>query len=245
MAVIGLLPCGATDLTGLGVQLQRTIHQDTAATKRALTKIITSPLRRLPVGRSVRPVWSKHDLGQQRETGGGGAEFTAEGLEPVLREACAVAALDCDGAELLRLGSNAVFGLTSLPVIVSIARDPSTLAETERFLSSQSREAFTHYLQRETPAPPKYRYLDNGSAVVVPGAIPLFDGRYQWLRPPTRRPAANPLRPVARATALVASAELLARIDRFDERYPTPYGAVAALPEESDIEPKLVGCLGC
>lgn len=102
------------------------------------------------------------------------------------------------------------------------------------FLSSQSRESFTHYLERETSTPPTYRYLDEGSAVVVPGPIPLFDDRYQWLRPPTRRPEANPLRPVALATALVASAELLARIDRFDEQYPTPYAAVAALPEETD-----------
>ncbi|MFJ9804635.1 hypothetical protein [Streptomyces wuyuanensis] len=72
------------------------------------------------------------------------------------------------------------------------------------------------------------------SAVVVPGPIPLSGDRYQWLRAPMRRPEANPLRPVALATALVASAELLARIDRFDERYPTPYAAVAALPEETD-----------
>ncbi|MET8956437.1 bifunctional DNA primase/polymerase [Streptomyces sp. NPDC004533] len=102
------------------------------------------------------------------------------------------------------------------------------------FLSSQSREPFTHYLERETSTPPTFRYLGEGSAVVVPGPIPLFDDRYQWLRPPTRRPEANPLRPVALATALVASAELLARIDRFDERYPTPYAAVAALPKETD-----------
>lgn len=60
---------------------------------------------------------------------GGGAEFTAEGLEPVLREACARAGLDSSGVELLRLGSNAVYRLTSLPIIVRIARDPSVLAE--------------------------------------------------------------------------------------------------------------------
>ncbi|MCG0067327.1 aminoglycoside phosphotransferase family protein [Streptomyces tricolor] len=66
---------------------------------------------------------------------GGGAEFTAEGLEPVLREACARAGLDSSGAELLRLGSNAVYRLTSLPVIVRIARDLSTLAEMERAVS--------------------------------------------------------------------------------------------------------------
>ncbi|WP_308355230.1 phosphotransferase [Streptomyces sp. MUM 16J] len=63
---------------------------------------------------------------------GGGTEFTAEGLGPVLREACARAGLDSGDAELLRLGSNAVYRLTSLPVIVRIARDPSALAEMER-----------------------------------------------------------------------------------------------------------------
>ncbi|CAM5653611.1 hypothetical protein STENM36S_08639 [Streptomyces tendae] len=70
----------------------------------------------------------------------------------------------------------------------------------------------------------------------MPGPIPLSADRYQWLRAPTRRPEANPLRPVALATALVASAELLARIDRFDEQYPTPYAAVAALPEETTTD---------
>ncbi|MFD5291200.1 bifunctional DNA primase/polymerase [Streptomyces rochei] len=102
------------------------------------------------------------------------------------------------------------------------------------FLGSEARETFLFYLGRETSSPPPYRYLGEGCAVVVPGPIPLSDDRYQWLRAPMRRPEANPLRPVALATALVASAELLARIDRFDERYPTPYAAVAALPEETD-----------
>ncbi|MFD5574158.1 hypothetical protein [Streptomyces cadmiisoli] len=40
---------------------------------------------------------------------GGGTEFTAEGMEVVLREACVAAGLDPTGAELLRLGSNAVY----------------------------------------------------------------------------------------------------------------------------------------
>ncbi|MFF3469312.1 phosphotransferase family protein [Streptomyces sp. NPDC002619] len=66
---------------------------------------------------------------------GGGTEFTAGGLAPVLREACATAGLDSRGANLLRLGSNAVYRLTSLPVIVRIARDPSVLAEMERAVS--------------------------------------------------------------------------------------------------------------
>ncbi|WP_405974014.1 bifunctional DNA primase/polymerase [Streptomyces sp. NBC_00988] len=104
------------------------------------------------------------------------------------------------------------------------------------FLGSQGREVFTYYLERETSSPPPYRYLDHGCAIVVPGAIPLSEDRYQWLRAPTRRPEANPRRPVALATVLVASAELLARMDRFDEEYPTPYSAVVALPEETTTD---------
>ncbi|MGW2638710.1 aminoglycoside phosphotransferase family protein, partial [Streptomyces sp. NPDC001348] len=65
----------------------------------------------------------------------GGAEFTAEGLDPVLREACATVELDFRGAELVRLGSNAVYRLASLPVIVRIARDRAVLAEMERAVS--------------------------------------------------------------------------------------------------------------
>ncbi|WP_406006755.1 aminoglycoside phosphotransferase family protein [Streptomyces sp. NBC_00637] len=63
---------------------------------------------------------------------GGGTEFTAEGVEVVMREACEKAGLDSTGAELLRLGSNAVYRLASLPIIVRIARDRAVLAEMER-----------------------------------------------------------------------------------------------------------------
>jgi aminoglycoside phosphotransferase (APT) family kinase protein len=63
---------------------------------------------------------------------GGGTEFTAEGLEPVLQEACATAGLDSRGAEVLRLGSNAVYRLPSAPIVVRIARDPSLLDEMDR-----------------------------------------------------------------------------------------------------------------
>lgn len=104
------------------------------------------------------------------------------------------------------------------------------------FLGSRSRETFTYYLRHETSSPPPHRYLGEGSVVVVPGPIPLSADRYQWLRAPMRRPEANPLRPVALATALVAAAEVLARIDRFDEQYPTPYAAVAGLPEEMSTD---------
>ncbi|WP_210585905.1 bifunctional DNA primase/polymerase [Streptomyces sp. GESEQ-35] len=99
------------------------------------------------------------------------------------------------------------------------------------FLGSQSQETFVHYLSQEEGTPPGYRYLSRGSAVVVPGPMPMSGDRYEWLRPPTRRPMANPLRPVALATMLVASAELLARVDRYGERY-----ASAAAPAVSASE---------
>ncbi|CAM5459911.1 hypothetical protein SALBM135S_03859 [Streptomyces alboniger] len=90
------------------------------------------------------------------------------------------------------------------------------------FLGSQNAEAFTHCLAQEEGSPPAYRYLGHGSVVVVPGPMPMSDDRYQWLRAPPRRPTANPLRPMALATMLVASAELLARVDRYGQRATRP-----------------------
>ncbi|MFG2310138.1 bifunctional DNA primase/polymerase [Streptomyces sp. NPDC048566] len=95
-------------------------------------------------------------------------------------------------------------------------------------LGSRSQETFVHYLAQEDGTPPTYRYLGHGSVVVVPGPMPMSGDRYQWLRAPTRRPIANPLRPVALATMLVASTELLIRVDRYGERYPS--AAALALP---------------
>ncbi|MFI6021300.1 bifunctional DNA primase/polymerase [Streptomyces sp. NPDC051287] len=101
------------------------------------------------------------------------------------------------------------------------------------FLGSKSREDFAHYLEREEGTPPVYRYLSGGSVVVVPGPMPMPGDRYEWLRAPIRRPMANPLRPVALATMLVASAELLARVDRYGERYPSAAAVTRSLFEGS------------
>ncbi|WUW82666.1 bifunctional DNA primase/polymerase [Streptomyces sp. NBC_01453] len=89
------------------------------------------------------------------------------------------------------------------------------------FLGSRSDETFSHHLAQEAGAPPPYRYLSQSSVVVVPGPMPMTGDRYQWLRAPTRRPIANPLRPVTLATMLIASAELIARVDSYSERYPS------------------------
>ncbi|MFJ2960638.1 phosphotransferase [Streptomyces sp. NPDC087270] len=63
---------------------------------------------------------------------GGAAGFTAEATLVVLEEACATVGLDPAGARLLRLGSNAIYDLAGLRVIVRIAADPDSLAEMER-----------------------------------------------------------------------------------------------------------------
>ncbi|MDF4253424.1 aminoglycoside phosphotransferase family protein [Streptomyces sp. WMMB303] len=60
------------------------------------------------------------------------AEFTAESAGAVLGEACRSAGLDPTGAELLRLGSNAVYRLSTAPVVVRIARDTDALDEMQR-----------------------------------------------------------------------------------------------------------------
>lgn len=95
------------------------------------------------------------------------------------------------------------------------------------FLVSGSRESFERHLCRETKTPPQHRYLSGDSVVVVPGPMPLSGDRYQWLRAPSRRPLSNPLRPVALATMLVASAELLERADRYGREHSAPHMAVA------------------
>lgn len=64
----------------------------------------------------------------------GATKFTAETVGAVFEEACRQADLEPSGAELLRLGSNAVYQLTSAPVVVRIARDPDTLGEMKRVL---------------------------------------------------------------------------------------------------------------
>ncbi|MGI5348833.1 phosphotransferase family protein [Streptomyces sp. CA-250714] len=69
------------------------------------------------------------DGGESSEQAGA---FTEESAGAVLREACASAGLDSAGVELLRLGSNAVYRLSTAPVIVRIARDTNALEEMQR-----------------------------------------------------------------------------------------------------------------
>ncbi|MFI6079908.1 phosphotransferase family protein [Streptomyces sp. NPDC051217] len=65
----------------------------------------------------------------------GRREFTAETAGAALREASGAAGVDASGAELLRLGSNAVYRLPSAPVVVRVARDVDAAGEMERAIA--------------------------------------------------------------------------------------------------------------
>lgn len=69
--------------------------------------------------------------------------FGRDSTLPVLREACRRAGLSADGAELLRLGENAIYRLAGAPVVVRIARSsrrwPDAIKEVRmsRWLAEQ------------------------------------------------------------------------------------------------------------
>ncbi|WP_224401252.1 phosphotransferase enzyme family protein [Pseudonocardia sp. ICBG1034] len=69
--------------------------------------------------------------------------FGRDSTLPVLREACCRAGLQSDGAELLRLGENAIYRLAGVPVVVRLARSaqrwPDAVKEVRmsRWLSEQ------------------------------------------------------------------------------------------------------------
>jgi len=62
------------------------------------------------------------------------AEFSSSAVLPTLRKACAQAGFNSDGAELLRLGENAIFQLAAAPVVARIARSEDRLQRVRREL---------------------------------------------------------------------------------------------------------------
>jgi Ser/Thr protein kinase RdoA (MazF antagonist) len=65
---------------------------------------------------------------------GDAAGFSSLAVLPVLGEACARAGLRGEGAELLRLGENAIYQLAAAPVVVRIARSADRLPQVEKEL---------------------------------------------------------------------------------------------------------------
>ncbi|MEU1072431.1 MULTISPECIES: aminoglycoside phosphotransferase family protein [unclassified Streptomyces] len=100
-------------------------------------------------------------------TEGGAAEFTAEAADAALQKACQRADLEPTGAELVRLGSNAVYRLAAVPVVVRIAREPDALGETERVVG------LARWLEAERfPATRVWRGVEQ--PLVVAGRVVTF-----------------------------------------------------------------------
>jgi len=62
------------------------------------------------------------------------AEFSSSAAAPVLAEACAQAGLDSNGAELLRIGENAIYQLATAPVVVRISRSADRMSRVKKEL---------------------------------------------------------------------------------------------------------------
>jgi Ser/Thr protein kinase RdoA (MazF antagonist) len=62
------------------------------------------------------------------------AGFSSSAVLPALRAACTQADLNSDGAELLRLGENAIFQLAGAPVVVRIARSADRMRRVQKEL---------------------------------------------------------------------------------------------------------------
>jgi Ser/Thr protein kinase RdoA (MazF antagonist) len=62
------------------------------------------------------------------------AEFSSSAIRQTLLEACAQAGLSSDGAELLRLGENAICQLADAPIVVRIARSADRLPRVQKEL---------------------------------------------------------------------------------------------------------------
>ena len=61
-------------------------------------------------------------------------EFSSSAVSATLRQACARAGLASGGAELLRLGENAIYQLANAPVVVRIARSADRMPRVQREL---------------------------------------------------------------------------------------------------------------
>lgn len=84
-------------------------------------------------------------------------------------------------------------------------------------LSPGSQSRFLRALARETSTIPVHRYLGERSVVVVPGPLTLTGDRYEWLVPPADPLDSSPVRAVALAVMLAASAALIERAERYGE----------------------------
>jgi hypothetical protein len=92
--------------------------------------------------------------------------FDEQSARAVLEEACGAAGLDPTGAELIRIGQNAVFRLGSQDVIVRVGRSADKAPDVERQL------AVSRWLAANDI--PAIRALDVSQPVIVRGRVVAF-----------------------------------------------------------------------
>ncbi len=85
-------------------------------------------------GLASPPLTSSAGPGILNRVPGPAAEFSSSAILPTLRAACDQAGLSSVGAELLRLGQNAIYQLAAAPIVVRIARTADRLPRVENEL---------------------------------------------------------------------------------------------------------------
>ena len=105
------------------------------------------------------------ERGDSREELDGAGEFSAAGTRQALEIACDAVGLDAQGAELLRIGENAIYRLVSAPLVARIAR-------TVRYLPAIEAEvAATRWL--ESAGFPAVRLAEPAEQPVVADGRPV------------------------------------------------------------------------
>jgi hypothetical protein len=84
-------------------------------------------------------------------------------------------------------------------------------------LPAGMRALFERNVAQETDTLPRYRFLGEGSYIVLPGPVPLSGDRFEWLNPLIRPQHGSPLQTVALGVMLAASARLIARAEQYGQ----------------------------
>ena len=152
--------------------------------------------------------------------------FSAASTRRTLEAACAAAGLDAGGAELLRLGENAIYRLRSVPLVARIARTADYLADIETEVAVARWLESAGFPAVRLRGPDVQPVLADGRVVTfwelvtdreVYGTLDELAALLRWLHdldPPSSL-VLRELRPFGRAEPRIAQAELSGDDRRF------------------------------
>ncbi|MGO8961334.1 MAG: phosphotransferase enzyme family protein [Streptosporangiaceae bacterium] len=155
--------------------------------------------------------------GQQEERG----SFSADSTRRTLEIACAATGLDAGGAELLRLGENAIYRLRSAPLVARIARTVDYLPDIETEVAAARWLESERFPAVRLAGPAQQPLVTDGRVVTfwelvaeqteygTVAELAVLLRRLRGLEPP-RSLALPALRPFARAGSRISGAELAA-----------------------------------